>query len=456
MDLTQGERGWAGNSPVSHRQPPTRPCLGVGPRPAYGGDGAEVLVAVPHEVDVLGHVNARGPPARGRPRQHGLILLELLKVGSVEVMQHGGLVRRGLAVKGAPVDPTEEWVRLDLAHAAPRAQPVVHGAHEPQDEVPRRWRELGLLRYPKVVLPVDNLLARGHGVLRVEGRVAHHHLEHDGAHAPPVALQAVTLQRKSENDRGMSNSPSERGKEKRGLHLSAPESASTHLLQQDLRRDVVRGSHRAVRQLPSALLPHLNPLPSHKPRRRGVHALALQIALRGALGNSRHFVQVLRGGLLDGLAQAKVGELHVAKLVQEQVVRLDVPVDVAPLVDALQGQHCLRNVELGLPLRQRVPPHQQRHHVAAGEVLRNQVQKLLVLERVVQLHDVRGADLHQDIPLGLDVLDLPAPKHLALLELLHGLDLPRGLLPHDSDLPEGAPADNCKRLEVLGTVPLAH
>mmetsp|Transcript_219 Transcript_219/g.855 ORF Transcript_219/g.855 Transcript_219/m.855 type:complete len:421 (-) Transcript_219:283-1545(-) len=420
MDLTQGERGWAGNSPVSHRQPPTRPCLGVGPRPAYGGDGAEVLVAVPHEVDVLGHVNARGPPARGRPRQHGLILLELLKVGSVEVMQHGGLVRRGLAVKGAPVDPTEEWVRLDLAHAAPRAQPVVHGAHEPQDEVPRRWRELGLLRYPKVVLPVDNLLARGHGVLRVEGRVAHHHLEHDGAHAPPVALQAVTL------------------------------------LQQDLRRDVVRGSHRAVRQLPSALLPHLNPLPSHKPRRRGVHALALQIALRGALGNSRHFVQVLRGGLLDGLAQAKVGELHVAKLVQEQVVRLDVPVDVAPLVDALQGQHCLRNVELGLPLRQRVPPHQQRHHVAAGEVLRNQVQKLLVLERVVQLHDVRGADLHQDIPLGLDVLDLPAPKHLALLELLHGLDLPRGLLPHDSDLPEGAPADNCKRLEVLGTVPLAH
>mmetsp|Transcript_2659 Transcript_2659/g.8068 ORF Transcript_2659/g.8068 Transcript_2659/m.8068 type:complete len:421 (-) Transcript_2659:254-1516(-) len=420
MDLTHGERGWAGNSPVSHRQPPTRPCLGVGPRPAYGGDGAEVLVAVPHEVDVLGHVNARGPPARGRPRQHGLILLELLKVGSVEVMQHGGLVRRGLAVKGAPVDPAEEWVRLDLAHAAPRAQPVVHGAHEPQDEVPRRWRELGLLRYPKVVLPVDNLLARGHGVLRVEGRVAHHHLEHDGAHAPPVALQAVTL------------------------------------LQQDLRRDVVRGSHRAVRQLPSALLPHLNPLPSHKPRRRGVHALALQIALRGALGNSRHFVQVLRGGLLDGLAQAKVGELHVAKLVQEQVVRLDVPVDVAPLVDALQGQHCLRDVELGLPLRQRVPPHQQRHHVAAGEVLRNQVQKLLVLERVVQLHDVRGADLHQDIPLGLDVLDLPAPKHLALLELLHGLDLPRGLLPHDSDLPEGAPADNCKRLEVLGTVPLAH
>ena len=50
--------------------------------------------------------------------------------------------------------------------------------------------------------------------------------------------------------------------------------------------------------------------------------------------------------------------------VQQQVVRLDVSVDEAQLVDGVDGQHGLRYVELGGLLCQGVLLHQQRHHVA--------------------------------------------------------------------------------------------
>ena len=41
--------------------------------------------------------------------------------------------------------------------------------------------------------PDDNLSAGCHGVIRVEGRVPHHHLVHDGSHRPPVAFHAIPL-----------------------------------------------------------------------------------------------------------------------------------------------------------------------------------------------------------------------------------------------------------------------
>ena len=46
----------------------------------------------------------------------------------------------------------------------------------------------------------------------------------------------------------------------------------------------------------------------------------------------------------------------------------------------------------------------------------------------------RSADLGEDVPLGLDVVNLAAPHHLALLQLLHGEDLPGSTLPADAYL----------------------
>ena len=50
------------------------------------------------------------------------------------------------------------------------------------------------------------------------------------------------------------------------------------------------------------------------------------------------------------------------------------PVDVAGRVDGLDGEDRLRRVEARLGLAQHVLAHQQRHHVAARQVLHQQVQ----------------------------------------------------------------------------------
>ena len=180
---------------------------------------------------------------------------------------------------------------------------------------------------------------------------------------------------------------------------------------------------------------------------------------RGGLRDAFHLVLRRRGDgrrLLDGLAQAEIRQLHVSESVQEEVVWLDVSVNVRVPVNALQRQHRFRDVELRLSLREGVPPHQQRHHIAPRQIFGHQVQEVLVLEGVVELHDVRGAHFDQNVALGAHVLDLAPPEHLRLLQLLHRLDLPRRFLPHDADLAESPAADDGERLEVVRAVALAH
>lgn len=67
---------------------------------------------------------------------------------------------------------------------------------------------------------------------------------------------------------------------------------------------------------------------------------------------------VVMDGLLDVLvllcfglfAQSEVAELDVPSGIDEHVVRLDIPMNVVLLVDALDGQHDLCCEKLGLPL----------------------------------------------------------------------------------------------------------
>ena len=49
--------------------------------------------------------------------------------------------------------------------------------------------------------------------------------------------------------------------------------------------------------------------------------------------------------------------------VEEEVVRFDIAVDEAHLVDRVDGQRRLGHVELRAVFRQRVLLHQQRHHI---------------------------------------------------------------------------------------------
>ena len=55
-------------------------------------------------------------------------------------------------------------------------------------------RHVRLVRELDKLLPVDNLAACGHWVLRVEGWIANNHFEHDGADTPPIAFHAIAIQ----------------------------------------------------------------------------------------------------------------------------------------------------------------------------------------------------------------------------------------------------------------------
>lgn len=57
--------------------------------------------------------------------------------------------------------------------------------------------------------------------------------------------------------------------------------------------------------------------------------------------------QHVQPGILEAPA---VGEPSTCLGIQQEVVWLDVPVDKSQLVNGIDGQHCLRNVKLGLLL----------------------------------------------------------------------------------------------------------
>mmetsp|Transcript_13511 Transcript_13511/g.37391 ORF Transcript_13511/g.37391 Transcript_13511/m.37391 type:complete len:244 (-) Transcript_13511:646-1377(-) len=91
-------------------------------------------------------------------------------------------------------------------------------AQQLADEVDRLGVDVHVVRDVQRRLPVEDLAARAHRVVGVERRVPHEHLVDDDPQRPPVALGAVTL------------------------------------LDEDLGRDIVRGSHRGEVQLPLGLV----------------------------------------------------------------------------------------------------------------------------------------------------------------------------------------------------------
>ena len=334
----------------------------------------------------------------------------MLKVLRVELAVHLGLIRSVHGVQPIPLNSVEERVRFDLGNAR-GAQPLVHVAQKTLDEVSGLGREGHLGGKTEVVPPVHDFPAGGHRLVAVKRGIPHQHLVHDGAHAPPVALEPVPF------------------------------------LQQHLRRYVIGRAHGAVREPPSVLVP-VSEL--RQPPRRVRDGTLRLLVLRGRgavlLGNLRKRVQK---SLVHRFTQAKVAQFHVPVLVQQEVVGFDVSVDKVGRVDSLQRQHRLRDVEPRFVLRQGIAAHQQRHHVPARKVLHHQVEKLVVLEGVVQLHHRLVVNLRQEVTLSLDVVHLTAADHLRLFELLHGVDLPVRPVAHEPHLAESAAADDGERLKVI-------
>lgn len=85
-------------------------------------------------------------------------------------------------------------------------------------------------------------------------------------------------------------------------------------------------------------------------------------------------------------AEAKVRQLDVSVLVNEDVVRLDVAVDEAHFVDALNSQCQLGHIEAGQVFREDAHSDEQAHHVSSRDVIHDKVKALTVLEGVVETY----------------------------------------------------------------------
>lgn len=105
-------------------------------------------------------------------------------------------------------------------------------------------------------------------------------------------------------------------------------------------------------------------------------------------------------------AEAKVGQLDVPVEVYEDVVGLDVAVDEAHLVDALDGQRQLCHVEARQGLGEDAHSDEQAHHVPAGDVVHDEVEAVAVLEGVVETHHPLVVGLRQDVALCFHVSHL--------------------------------------------------
>lgn len=114
------------------------------------------------------------------------------------------------------------------------------------------------------------------------------------------------------------------------------------------------------------------------------------------------------------------------------------------------GQDSLSNVKPGLLLTQNVLVNQERHQVPALQKLHDQIQKLLILKRALQLHNPRVILRNrQNVALSLDMLLLVFVDHLGLLHFFDRHDFFGLAVAADADFSKGATADNLEWLIVL-------
>lgn len=145
--------------------------------------------------------------------------------------------------------------------------------------------------------------------------------------------------------------------------------------------------------------------------------------------------------------KAKIGQLYVSVSIYEDVIRLDVPVDEAHLVDALHSAGELCDVKLSQLFSEDAEPDEKAHHVPSRDVLHDEVQVVLVLERVVETHDPLIVGLSQDIPFSLHVGHLVPQQHILLTKSFHGVQRSCVLFSCQTHLTKSADAEGLDSFE---------
>jgi hypothetical protein len=151
---------------------------------------------------------------------------------------------------------------------------------------------------------------------------------------------------------------------------------------------------------------------------------------------------------LGMLAKAEVGKLDMAVLIEKDVIRFQVSMDVVNLVNSFDRKNRLSDVEAGFVFCENILSNQKGHEISAWQEVHYKVKVLFVLEGVLKVDDPRVLGLHENFALGLDVGHLVLVDHFRLLHLFHGNYLTSLLVAADAHLAEGAAADNRERIEV--------
>ena len=102
-------------------------------------------------------------------------------------------------------------------------------------------------------------------------------------------------------------------------------------------------------------------------------------------------------------------------VVEQDVLRLQVPVDDLFVVQVLNGEEQLSNVEAGLMLRKGDFPSQMEAQVLARTVVESQVEVVRSLKGEVQVDDEGMAGLLEDVGLDDGVLELLLHDEVFLL-----------------------------------------
>mmetsp|Transcript_71221 Transcript_71221/g.112860 ORF Transcript_71221/g.112860 Transcript_71221/m.112860 type:complete len:280 (+) Transcript_71221:445-1284(+) len=250
---------------------------------------------------------------------------EVIEVGGVQGTFDHGLDGRRHLPELLEIQAQKEGMHPDLL----RRQAILRITNEPLQQVSSLFPNIWIGRHLKPPSPMHHPCRR-HGWIMTfitEGWTAKEHLKHDDPHGPHVALLAI-----------------------RSFPI-------------DLRPHIVRRSHHGLHLLPGRMS-------SAKAR-----WTADRIGRHGRVTSSS-------GLRLLVLAKPKIQQVNMAVDVKDNVVGFDVPMDVVQIaVDVVDGLNQLSNVEARFLLVEGVLPHEMRHEVAAGEVIHNHIEVLIVLER---------------------------------------------------------------------------
>eukprot|EP00906_Rhabdomonas_costata_P005194 RCo007814 len=162
-----------------------------------------------------------------------------------------------------------------------------------------------------------------------------------------------------------------------------------------------------------------------------------------------HHVQGVRGGLL---AEVKVCQAEVARLVDQNVLGFQVSIDKVVDVQVLQSNEDLCCVELSGLFREPAVGllPEEVEELPTCAVLHDKIELRLALEGVVQGGDKRVVGLHEHLPLRQKPVHLVASQHVPFSQHLHRVQLSTAPLHHQVDATHIPLPQQSKHLEVLG------